>query len=111
MSTARLEAGRASVSVATTRCHSRGPQMIKFEQVSSDHHQMLIAWGFPGLMFGEEGVPYLTFPGVPCRVTYPMMHLMLPTPSPTPLNRRENITFPQLRLWAVTTGSHFHRIP
>ena len=58
MRTTHLETVRVSVTVATTRCHSWGcPQMNKFEQVSSDHHQMLLA--------GGDGVPYLTFPGIP----------------------------------------------
>ena len=34
-------------SVATTTCHSQGPQVNKFEQVSSDDHQMSLAVG-PG---------------------------------------------------------------
>ena len=42
MDAALLEAVRAPVSVATTRCHSGGVghQMNMFKQVSSDHHQM-----------------------------------------------------------------------
>ena len=47
MHNARLETVRTSVSVATARCHSVGgrvgPQMINFEQVSSNHHQMSLA--------------------------------------------------------------------
>ena len=39
MGTAHLETVHASFSVATTRCCSAvGPQMNKFEQVSSDYH-------------------------------------------------------------------------
>ena len=67
--------------------------MNKFEQVSSDHHQMSLAGVPPGLMF--RGVPGLmlvgreggTLPdhsgaggGVPHHVAHPMMHLMLPIP-------------------------------
>ena len=45
--------------------------MNKFEQVSSDHHQMsLLGDKSPGVNGGE----YLY------HVTYPMMHLMLPIP-------------------------------
>ena len=42
MRSARLETVPASVSVATTRCHCQEgcPKMNKFEQLSSDHHQM-----------------------------------------------------------------------
>ena len=69
-------------SIATTRCHSqRGPQMNKFEQISSEDHQMSLAGGqsqaqgcqvwcqleggwehgcgqrrFPGLIFGGRGL-------------------------------------------------------
>ena len=54
-----------------------GPQINKFEKVSSDHHQMSLA--------GEEGrSPWVWCLGemwVPYHVTYPMMHLMLTTPS------------------------------
>ena len=45
MHTARLETVCASVSVATTRCHSGDPQMNKFKQVFSDHHQMSLVGG------------------------------------------------------------------
>ena len=58
MDTVCLEAVRAPVSVASTRCHSRGvgPQMNKFKQVSSDHHQMSLGGGrSPGLMPGGGG--------------------------------------------------------
>ena len=76
MHTARLETVCASKSVATNRCHGGwgwwlGLQINKFEQVSSDHHQMSLTWGrSPGLI-SRRGVPY--------HVIYPMMHLMLPT--------------------------------
>ena len=68
MHTACLETVCASVSVATTRRCSRGgvgPQ-IKFEQISSDHHQMSLARGGPrsDAQGWREGVPY--------RVTYLM---------------------------------------
>ena len=44
MRTARLLA--THVSVATTRCQYEGvgPQVKKFEQVSSDEHQMSVPW-------------------------------------------------------------------
>ena len=54
-----------------------GSQINKFEQVSSDLHQMSLAGGrgrSPGMMSMGEGVLY--------HITYPTMHLMLPTPSP-----------------------------
>ena len=60
-----------SVSVVTNRCHCSGacPQMNKFEQFSSDHHQMSLVGGrSSGLML--RGYPY--------HETYPMMHLLLP---------------------------------
>ena len=77
MHTVRLETVYASVSVATARClflggWGIGPQMNKFEQVSSDHHQMSLAGGAgvgpQVLKAGGGGVPY--------HVTYPMMDLM-----------------------------------
>ena len=45
MHTTRFETIHASVSVATTRCHSLGlgSEMNKLEQASSDYHQMLLA--------------------------------------------------------------------
>ena len=49
------------------------------------------------MMPREEGVPY--------HVTYPMTHLMLPIPHPSPCEQTdacENITFPKLRLRVVT---------
>ena len=49
MRTAHLETVCASISVATVRCHSGGSQMNKFEQVSSDDHQMsLVGMGQVG---------------------------------------------------------------
>ena len=66
MDTACLEAVGAPVSVAITRCHSRGvgPQMNKFKQVSSDNHQMSLGGGrspglMPGGMCGGEGGPHV----------------------------------------------------
>ena len=50
------------------------------------------------------GVPYLTFSWerwYPTMWPIPMMHLMLPSPSPQKTDAYENITFPQLRLGAV----------
>ena len=80
--------------VNTSRGRKVGPQVNKFEQVSSDYHQILAArgsgsrvprshvWGgrvkSPGPMSGK---------GIPYHVTYSMMHLMLPVPVPTP-NRK-----------------------
>ena len=58
--TARLETTHVSVSAATTRCHI--PQMNKFEQVSSDQHQMSEAdrvRAVLGLMSESWGIPCL----------------------------------------------------
>ena len=49
----------------------------------------------PSLMSREMKVPY--------HVTYPMMHLMLPTPRQ--IDACENITFPQPRLWVVINSA------
>ena len=43
-------------------------------------------------------VAFHTLPGVPYHVNFPMMHLILPTPS---LSGQTDVTFPQLRLQAV----------
>ena len=61
------------VSVATTRCQYQlrvgvGIQVNKYEQVSSDGHQTSQAGECPGPMFEE----------VPYRVSYSMVHLMVP---------------------------------
>ena len=54
-----------------------GPQVNKFEQVSSDDHQISVAGKdgsrSPGMMSGE---------GVPFHGTYPMMHMMYLPPLP-----------------------------
>ena len=62
--------------------------MNKFEQVSSDDHQLSLAGSgvprsevqgrSPGLMSGGGAVS--SGEGVSYHVTYPMMHLMLPLP-------------------------------
>ena len=82
-------------------------QMSKFEEVSSDQHQMSLARGFPGLTSRGAGevVCYLTFSGdgVPYHVTYPMMHLMI-LAQPPPCKQTdacESITFPQRYLRTV----------
>ena len=62
--------------------------MNKFEQVSSDHRQ-------------EGEVTSSDIEGVPYHLTYPMMHLMLPTPLNRMTDTCENITFQQLHLRAV----------
>ena len=60
-------------------------QMNNFEQVSNDHLQMSLAGRrgrSPGLMSGCGGRSQgLMFQRVPYRVPYPMMHLILSTPS------------------------------
>ena len=78
MRTTRLE---ALVSVATTRFSSGGvPYLNKFEQVSSDHHQMSLAGGprYDVQGRGRGTLPDMSW-GIPYHVTYPMIHLMLPT--------------------------------
>ena len=56
MRTASLIPYVLPVSVVTTRCQGLGPQMNKFQQVSSDHHQISLARGrSPGLML--RGTP------------------------------------------------------
>ena len=58
MLTVRLEAVCASVSAATTRCRSMGvPYLIKFKQVSSDHHQMSLTGGPQVWCPEREGYP------------------------------------------------------
>ena len=55
---ARLETLRALVSVVTARCCSLGcPQMNKFEQIASDHHQMSLTRGSTGLISREVTLP------------------------------------------------------
>ena len=110
-------------SVATTRCQYQwgevGPQVHKFEQVSSDDHQMSVAgggygqgqgvglsrrwWGGVGWVYPEEVGWRLVCPerGTSYHATYPMTHMMLPTPSLGQTHNCENITFPQLLLRAV----------
>ena len=98
MHTVRLETVRASALVATTRCHPGGrggrgsPNLMglmsRLVSTQSD---------LPG-----EGYPTWPLPGERAYyVTYPMMHLMLPTPLPPPheqTDEGENITFAQTTL-------------
>ena len=70
-----------------------GPQMNKFEQVSSVDHQMSVA--------GEVG-PQVWCQGVGLQVTYPMMHVMYLSPCGQ-ADTCENITFLQLLLQVVTS--------
>ena len=57
----------------------------------SGHHQISLpgdpndvnSRGIPRSDVWGREIPYLAFPGGPWSVTYPVMHLMLPTPSPT----------------------------
>ena len=86
MRTACLETAHASVSVATTRCHSLGvPKWTVLNMSLSDHYQMSLARGSTGLMSrGQSDVlqeaggtpPDLSWGWVPYHVTFPMMHLM-----------------------------------
>ena len=99
------------------------PQMNKFEQVSIDHHQMSVAGGLvpvwcPGgvgsglISRGGGRSPCLMFRGVvPYHRAYLMMHLMSPNPN-SPCGQTdacEDITFPQLNLWAVKMITEFPR--
>ena len=59
-----------------------GYQVNKFEQVSSDDHDISLA----GVLRTSGG-------DTPYHVTYPMMHMMLPTP-PRQTATREDITSP-----------------
>ena len=84
MHTTYLETVCASISVVTTRCHTLGvgPQMNKFEQISSDHHQMsLVGKGLqvscPGTGEGD------TLPG---NLSYDAFDVTYPLP---PQNDRE----------------------
>ena len=70
---------------------SVGPEMNKFEQVSSDHHQISLAGGgyvhggMEGMYIGSRGVYVQREVGIylvgnPYHVNYPIMHVMyLPT--------------------------------
>ena len=72
------------------------PYQNKFEQVSSDHHQMSLAGRSPQVSSPEWGTPPDLLGEVPYHVTYPMIHLMLPTPPPDRQTHTcENITFPK----------------
>ena len=67
------------------------PHMNKFEQVSSDHHQKILAEGL-GPNVQREEVPY--------GVSYPIIDFILPT-LPHPFGQTdfcENVTFPQVIL-------------
>ena len=56
MRTAHLQTVRASVTTARCRFLVEGLWMNKFEQVSSDNHQMWLAGGITGLMSKGQGV-------------------------------------------------------
>ena len=61
--------------------------MNKFEQVSSDDHQISVAGG--GWVGTQVSGPGMGWGEVPCHVTYPMMYLILTTPPPShPGNRQ-----------------------
>ena len=83
MHTAHFETVPLSVSVATIRCHCRGggwvsPEMNKFEQISSGHHQMSIAGAWTeGWVCHPGGGPLCCVQGgSPYHLSYPMIHLM-----------------------------------
>ena len=89
----RMRLPTVCVLVATTRCQY---QVNKFEQVSSDDHQMPVAGGeSPGLMFG-----------IPYHVSYPMMHVIISPPPHEQTYACENIAFLHLRLRSVITWWH-----
>ena len=81
-----------------TRKHSSRMCTTRLETIRassfSDHHQKSLAGG-------EDRSPGLTFRRYPYHVTHPMKHLMLPIPPCEQTDACENITFPQLCLWAV----------
>ena len=91
-----------------------GPQMNKFGHVSSDNVRggvrspdLMSGGGVPGLMFGGGGRSHMS-PGlipevggggrVPYHLTYSMIHVTYLGQT----DAYENITFPELRLQAVT---------
>ena len=95
MCTARLQT--ICVSVATTRCYSGGPQVNKFEQVSSIGDQQE-GWGWGSQVWGGWGVPGLKSkeagPGALYSEVWGIMgngHRQWQT------HMTENVTFPQLR--------------
>ena len=92
-----------SVSVTTTRCQYQwgvGLQVNKFEQVSSDDHQMSLAGGN-----GLEG--WWVCPGVgvgyplPCDLSHDVCDVIFPVSGQT--HAYENITFSQLMRVVKTT--------
>ena len=100
------------ISVVSTRCQYQGvgvgSQVNKFEQVSSDDHQMFVPggrvsrshvfgrWGgvgYPGPMSRREGVPY--------HATYPIKWIPYPSPNRMITDTCENITFAQILCRAI----------
>ena len=83
-----------------------GPQVNKFEEVCSDDHQMSVAGG-------EGGIQVPCLGGTPYHVTYPMIHVMLPTcPSRGQNDGQTPVkTFLYLLLQAVKIRRHFSRVP
>ena len=79
-----------------------GPQVNKFEQVSSDHHQMSVAGGIGYLGLMSEG-EVLRYPGPISRGVGVPYHVTSPT-TWVPRGQTHacgNITFPKLRLRTV----------
>ena len=84
-----------------------GPQMITFEQLSFDH------WSLAGgsQVWCPWGVGYPTWPfwGYPTMWPIPWcIWCYHPSPSCGQTDVCENITFPQLRVWAVTRHWYFY---
>ena len=91
-----------------------GPQMNKFEQVFGDHHQMSLAgaksWGLMSRGGGQGVSPRVWCPGWRgCPAMWPIPWCIWCYLTPSLVNRHtpvHNITFSQLRLWAVTMQWH-----
>ena len=96
--------------MATTRCHSAGGlQVNKFEQVSSVGHQLDVTLGGPEVnkfeQFLSEDHKMLLAGG---RSTVRSNASRVIFTWGPPVNRQtqvKNITFPQLRWWAVITDA------
>ena len=82
-----------------------GPLVNKFEQVSSDYHQMSLArgWVCPGVGI-SPGVP------LPCNLSYDACDVTYPyLPTEWQTDTCENITFQQLLLWAVINIIYYNK--
>ena len=86
--------------VNTSRGRKVGPQVNKFEQVSSDYHQILAARGS-----GSRVPRSHVWEGdtLPCNLFNDAFDVICPRPYPEQKSSSENIAFPKLLLLAVTT--------